>query len=218
MAEILLVNPRRRKRRHMSALQRKYFGNPRRKHHRHHRHHASNPRRRRHHYHRNPLSDIQAKIMPTIKAGAIGAVGGLAVDVIAGYLNPQLNTMLGGAMTGNPALTALSKIVYALGVGWLGAHVLKGQGSALAIGGTTVAIHDFAKVELAAAMPSLPLGYVSYGPVVSGVPANMQATRASTYRPVGRMGKYLSGGPRRGMGVYMSGMGDTNFANGIPTG
>ena len=110
-------------------------------------------------------------------------------------------------------------LLYAVGVGWLGGHVLKGQGQALAVGGATIAIHDFAKVELIAAMPSLPLGYVSYGPVVSGVPANLQATRASTYRPVGRMGKYLRGGaPGRGVGQYMSGLGDTEFANGIPTG
>jgi len=216
MAEILLVNPRRRrhKHRHMSALQRRYFGNPRRRSHRHHK----NPHRRRHHYSRNPMGAIGAQFMPVLKAGAIGAGGGLLTDIVAGFANPQLNSLLGGMLTSNPAAIALSKILYAVGVGWLGGKVLKGQGHALAVGGATVAIHDFAKVELAAAMPSLPLGYVSYGPVVSGVPSSLQATRAASYRPVGRIGKYLRAVPQRGMGQYMSGMGDATYGNGIPTG
>jgi len=60
-------------------------------------------------------------------------------------------------------------------------------------------------------VPSIPLGYVSYGPVVSGVPASLQATRASTYRPVG---KYLRAVPQRSMGKYLSGV--TQYAEGIP--
>jgi len=215
MAEIMLVNPRRRKHRKMSAKQRMYFGNPRRRH-----HHHKNPKRRRHHYHRNPFGSIGNQVMPALKAGAIGAAGGLLTDIVAGFANPQLNSLTGGMLGTNPALLALVKVLYSLGVGWAGGKVLKGQGHALAVGGATVAIHDFAKLELIAAVPSLPLGYVSYGPVVSGVPSALQATRASTYRPVGRMGKYMTGGgaPSRGMGKYLSGMGDATYGNGIPTG
>jgi hypothetical protein len=169
----LVANPRkRRRRRKMSALQRKYFGKRR-----HRRHRASshrrrrrvatitvraNPRRRRHHavhhrrYRRNPSLRIGGafrRVIPTIQAGAIGAVGGLLNDVVYGFAKPRLPAALqaGWGRTG-------TKAVLAVFVGILGQFVLRGRGNQLAVGAATVVIHEALKEQLATLAPQLPLG------------------------------------------------------------
>jgi hypothetical protein len=190
----------------MSALQRKYFGNPhRRKHH----------RRHRHHYRHNPtVSNIGASVMPTVMGGLIGAAGGLGNDVVYGLLTQSISAV--PTFAANPAVATAGKLVTAIVIGIVGNMALKGRGGELAVGAATCAIHDFGKSMLQAAMPTLPLGdYLTAAPTVG------TGRRALTrnYQPVG---SYITGrgsnrrlmAPRRGgMGQYLS---DTNFANGIP--
>src|SRR5579864_3903601 len=111
---MLLVNPRRaRRRRKMSALQKSYFSkNPRRRKHRRRSFFSrnprsgtrvkstfqANPRRRRHHYRRNPsdsfsLDTITSEFGPAV----IGAGGALIVDWIFGNI-PIPATLTTGLM------------------------------------------------------------------------------------------------------------------------
>lgn len=160
--EILLVNPRRRRRKHKARRRR---GHSARRHRRSARRHVA--RRRRHSFRvrrvrarRNPVALSVGGVMGTVKAGAVGAVGGLLNDLAFGYGKSYLPAV---AQTGLPA--AGVKILSAVAVGWLGNKVLKGKGRDLAVGAATVAIHDAAKAQLAQMAPSLPLGeYMdSYG-------------------------------------------------------
>jgi hypothetical protein len=229
MASILLVNPaplhgarnmaKRRRKHSMPAGLRRYWAG---------RKHNPSHRRHKHRYHRNPIGDATSMTMPVIKEGAMGAVGGLLADVGMGYINQS--ALIPASLAG-PATTAAVKLLLGIVIGVVANKVKPGTGRALAVGAATVAIHDFAKMELQSAMPSLPLGaYMSYAPAVGtmgrlgntsqGASVVRQLTR--TTRGMGNIGAYLSRQgvkvPQRGMGAYMSGMGDTTFANGIPTG
>jgi hypothetical protein len=214
MASLMLVNPRRRKRR-MSAKQRKYFGNP---HHRKHRHVS----RRRHHYSHNPsFRNVGASVMPTLKGGLIGAAGAIGSDLAYGFLTTQSASI--PSFAANPAVATAGKLVVSLIIGIVGnmLPMLKGKGGALAVGAATCAIHDFAKSQLQSASPTLALGdYLTAAPTV-GNRGLRSLTRA--YRPVGA---YVTGrgarqrlvaapvrGSRGAMGQYLS---DSNFSNGIP--
>jgi hypothetical protein len=166
MAGLLLVNPKRRSRRkskvsshHRRRVRAKVthrrrkrravavMSNPRRRH----RARAHNPRRR---YRRNPsFRGLAGGIVPTLKAGAIGAVGAIGVDLVVGYSAKYLPT----SMQSGIALTA-AKLLAAILVGSIGNKVLRGKGRELAVGAVTVQLHDLAKAQLMAAMPSLPLG------------------------------------------------------------
>lgn len=209
---IMLVNPsKRRKRRKMTAKQRRYFGNPHRRRH----HHV---RRTRHHYRHNPtMGNIGSSVMPTLKGGLIGAVGGLGADVVYGLASNSITAL--PTFAANPAVATAGKLATAILIGIVGNMVMKGRGGELAVGAATCAIHDFAKSQLAAAMPSLPLGdYITTAPTV-GVRGLRAFNR--NYKPVG---SYITGrGARRalpapqrgrsGMGQYLA---DTTFSNGIP--
>lgn len=236
MAELLLVaNPRRRKRRNPRHRRRARRSNPRR---RHRRYARLNPRRRRHvrrnpirHYHRrarrnpirryrrharrNPsLSGLTSRIMPTVKAGFIGAGGGLANDVISGLLAPYLATFLASAGNATPILQYAVKMLTAVGVGMLG-NMARFPGTDLAIGAATCATHDFLKLQLQSMAPTLfgsgaPLalsGYSGLGAYLSGsAPIVGTATFPATYLPQGQnvqMGAYLSGDVASGAGTYM---------------
>ena len=198
MSEILLVNPRRRKRR-LTAKQRKYFGKRRkatRKVARRRRTSVAvkvNPRRRRRSYsvarrskrRRNPsLRGITGTIVPTIKAGVIGASGAIGLDLLIGFLASKLPTQL---QTGY-GLTA-TKIAGAIGIGMLGGMVMRGRGADLAKGAMTVVLHDELKKVLQAQFPTLQLGeYFSAGPVV-GYGYNSQGLLDTGFSGVG---EYMS--------------------------
>lgn len=224
MAELLLVanpkrrrkrrNPRRRARRNPTRHHRRRRVarmNPRRRarrnpHRRYRRHARRNPHRRyRRHARRNPsLSGITSRIMPTVKAGFIGAGGALANDVISGFLSPYLATFLASAGTATPILQYAVKMLTAVGVGMLG-NMARFPGSDLAIGAATCATHDFLKAQLQTMAPTLfgsgaPLalsGYNGMGAYLSGsAPLVGTATFPATYLPNQQnvqMGAYLSG-------------------------
>lgn len=255
MAELLLLNPRRRRkarkarshrrikrRRHVAraaAPVRRRRRNPRARSYRVRR----NPRRRhvsRHRshrrYRRNPsFGSITSGIMPTVKAGAIGAVGGLLNNLLYGYLGPNQFNILPTAVTGSPALIALWQALQAVGLGFAAKKIAPRYATDLAVGAMTVTLYGFAKTQLAAAMPSLPLSgvgaYLTMAPVVSdSTPGNYKtsaggfynpnvmggrALTSNTYKPVGGLGRMGRMGRVGRVGVYL---GDATYGNGIPVG
>lgn len=234
MSELILVNPRRRKRRahakrrrvrRMTAKQAKYFA-PRSNPHRRRRRHVArkrNPSRRRHyavHRHtvrrrrRNPsFRSLTGSIVPTLEAGAYGAAGGLLADLIYGYTSQQswFPSMLAAA-PGTP-MYLVAKLALAFGVGALGNMALKGKGQQLTVGATTVALHDFVKAQLANS-PSFPLGaYLTMAPTVSDTtPGNYATNRGGFYNPsvratvALRSDTYKPVGRLGRMGLYLNGM------------
>jgi hypothetical protein len=236
MSELILVNPRKRRRRasakrrrvrRMTAKQMKYFAprsNPRRR--RRHVARKRNPSRRRHyavHRHtvrrrrRNPsFRSLTGSIVPTLEAGAYGAAGGLAADLAYGFTSTQ--SWFPSALAAAPGtpMYLLAKLALAFGVGALGNLAFKGKGQAFAVGATTVALHDFVKAQLANS-PSFPLGaYLTMAPTVSdSSPGNYATNRGGFYNPsvqaqrAIRMDTYKPVGRLGrvgGMGLYLNGM------------
>jgi hypothetical protein len=213
MSEILLVNPRRRRKaRKMSAKQAKYFGKRRRRksrasvasapRRRRRRRSTSivhtNPRRRRRssltrsvrrRRHHNPsLRGLAGGAVPMLKAGAIGAAGALGLDVLWGYGKGYLPA----SIAGSPLAQYAVKLAGALLVGIVGNKVLRGKGRDMAVGATTVVLHDAMKAQLQNAFPTLPLGeYLTYAPTVG------RTRRAGRLMSTGMsgVGEYLSGIP-----------------------
>lgn len=214
MAEVLLVgNPskRRKRRRKMTAKQRKYFGGGKRRRRRARKTTAVakvNPVRRRRRRHgavavrrvrrkRNPSPRaIFSRIVPTVQAGAIGAGGGLANDLLYGVVKSRLPVAMQTGV-GRHA----TKVLGAILVGVLGNMVLKGKGADLANGAMTVVLHEALKEQLAKAAPALPLGeydelsYIDAASVLSGDDDD-------------GVGSYLAAAAGGGMGEYMEGVGD----------
>jgi hypothetical protein len=221
MSEILLIgNPSRRKGkkkrgRKMSALQRKYFGkrarasNPRRR--RRHKRSAvgytvgsapirrrkMNPhRRRRHHHvmrrrrHRNPsFRGALGSAVPMLKSGLIGASGAIGLDLLWGYGKGYLPASIAGSAIAQYA----AKLAGAILVGMVGNKILRGRGREMAVGATTVVLHDALKAQLTASFPTLQLGeYLSYGPAVGTM---KRAGRLLSTGMSGTMGEYLNGLP-----------------------
>ncbi len=213
MSEILLVNPRRRgaKKRRMSAKQRKYFGkrkttsrrkrsviaiNPRRRRSRAKVAIRRNPSRRRSltssyrrkRRHSNPsLRNIGAGAVPMLKEGFVGAAGALGLDLLWGYGKSYLPA----SIAGSPLAQYAVKLAGALAVGMIGNKILKGKGRAMAVGATTVVLHDALKAQIQSSFPSIQLGeYLTFAPTVG------------TMRQAGRL--MSSGAPQ--MGEYLSGL------------
>jgi hypothetical protein len=238
MASILLVNPapyyggRTMAKRRMPTALRKYWAkhrrNPSRRHH-----------RTRHHYRRNPIQNVAKDALPVIKEGAIGALGGIA----NAYLYSNVSGMLPTSISGNSAAEAAVKVLSAIAIGMVGGMAMKNSSipKEIAVGAATCAIYDYAYASLNASGVSLSgVGaYMSIAPSVGARTLNgfgrvgrvgntaqgqsivRQLTR--TTQGMGRaggIGAYLSRTgvkvPQRGMGAYMSGVGDTTYANGIP--
>jgi hypothetical protein len=161
-----------------------------------------NPHRR-HRYRRrhNPsLRGFTGAIMPTVKAGATGAIGALGLDVLWGFAsgNSTLAPYLSNQYVGFAA-----KAVGAVAVGALGGKVLRGRGRDLAVGAMTVTAHDFLKSLLQGMAPgifgpggSLPLGSYLSSYLSGSAPLVGTATVPQAYLPfsgLGRLGSYLSG-------------------------
>jgi hypothetical protein len=218
MPEMLLVNPRRKRRRarKMTAEQRRYFGkghgritrarrNPKRR-----RRHAalavSTPVRRSHrrrsirkarrHISRNvasfrgfsPRGFLTNSLMPA----AIGAGGALGVDLALGYFGSYLPATL---QTGLP--NAAVKLAGAIGIGMLaGAVAGKRVGEQAMAGAIVVTLYSVIKSQLISVMPALPLhGYSGIGWV-------------SPAMQIGNVGSYVGsdrayGMPHVGMSEYV---------------
>lgn len=204
MAEILLVNPRRRKRRKHSKWGRVKSHsrrvNPRRRRRRiAARRRYTNPRRRRYtrramtrRYRRrsNPslrgsMRGITGAVVPTVKAGFVGAAGAIGLDLLWGYGSRYLPAQIAGSAIAQYA----AKLLGAILVGVVGNKVLRGRGRDLSVGAATVVLHDALKAQLKVTFPGLQLGeYLSYAPTVGTM------RRAGRLLDTG-MGEYLSGLP-----------------------
>lgn len=221
MAELLLVaNPHRRRKARKNPHRRKRArrSNPHRAHRR--RRHR-NPsfrkmyrraRRRVHHFFRrrrrsNPsFRGLGGQVMPTVKAGFVGAGGALALDAVWGFASPYIPASLTSNAQIAPFVQFAVKGLLAVGVGWAGGHVLRGKGRDLAVGAMTVATHDFLKSTLQGFAPTIfgpggtvaLSGYNGLGAYLSGsAPLVGTATFPQTYLPQNTsqpgLGAYLSG-------------------------
>lgn len=184
MSEILLLsNPsRRRKHKRKSAHRSRRRRHAARRAHRRSRRSVVRVRAR-----RNPVSlrGITGSVVPTVKAGAIGALGGIGNDLLYGFGKQYLPAMLQSGY-GRSATKILSAVL----VGMVGNMVLRGKGTQLAIGAATCAIHEAAKDFLSTQVPSLPLGEMD--------------EPLSDYMQDGAIGYTASAEP---VGAYMHGMG-----------
>lgn len=204
MAELLLVNPRRRKRKKSSTARRKRRAAPRASRRRRRRSVAviAAPRRRRRRRsvsrlrrRRNPsfrggsIRGVINSFQPSVKAGLVGALGGLGLDVLLGQANRFLPPSLA---TGWGRMAV--KLAAALGVGIIGGKVLRGKGAALTVGAMTVTLHEILRAQVGTMVPSLPLGdYMTFAPVVGYDNGEGVSTGFGTGFGTGQdMGAYLS--------------------------
>lgn len=233
MAEILLVNPRRRKRK-MSAKQAKYFGKRRRR-----RARASAAPRRRRRRRSNPTAflnprrrrsrrsitrsvrrrrrsnpsfrGVTGSALPMLKEGFTGALGALGLDFLWGYSK----SMLPATIAGSPLAQYAAKLVGAILIGMVGGKLpgLRGRGRGLAVGAATVVIHDALKAQVQASFPTIPLGeYLTYAPTVGTMPYAGRVLSSGI--PSNGMGEYLSGIPNDGSGGTLDDMSYTGEWNG----
>jgi hypothetical protein len=223
---LLLINPRRRKRRRnpkrsrrMPAALRRYWASRRGT-------RLANPRARRrrrnpvvHSYYRrkkvrsrrrNPrrtfrmrryrrLRNPRGDFMHTLTAGALGAGGALLLNLVYGYVNPYLPASLQTGLVQTGVLT-----VGALGLGMLvGKFVSKDLGESVAFGGLSVVLYNAAATVAQGAGLSITnnlSGYADYTPRRLG--AYMQGRPGTAgFRGLG----YVSPAPvlRPKLGAYM---------------
>lgn len=124
-------------------------------------------------------------VVPTLKAGFKGAIGAIGTDLAWGYGSPYLPASL---QTGLPMYAA--KLLAALAVGAVANKVKPGSGRDLAVGGTTVVLHDALRAQLQEFLPNLNLGaYVGFAPIV-GVAQNAIRSIPTT-RGVNGLGLYI---------------------------
>lgn len=158
MNELLVIgNPAKRKRH--KAKRHHVRRNPRRHHAR--RHHARKRSTFRMRARRNPLP-LVGGLMPTLKGGAIGAVGGIANDLAYGFAASKLTFLPAAGIT-----RMLAKLGTALVIGKVGGMALKGQGRNLAEGAVTCVLHDALRTQLStmATFASVNLGEYIVEPV-----------------------------------------------------
>lgn len=184
MAQLMLVNPRRKRkgrkrgRRAMTALQRKYFGPRKAKRRSGSRRRVAalraaaapvrRSRRRRHagvtksrrRSRRSGLGSIRGFSLSGISRdmipAGIGAVGALGVDIALGYIKP----MLPAGMTG-PLIDPLVRLGGAMAVGFVAGKVMgKRFGEQAMAGALTVAMYDIVKGFVRQAAPGLLSEYV----------------------------------------------------------
>jgi hypothetical protein len=171
--QLLLINPRRRKRHAHKA-------------HRRHRRRVKNPFHRSHrrHRHRNPFS-VRGVTHAVIPAG-IGALGAVGLDVVYGYLSSYLPA----SISSNVYLNAAAKVAGAFGLGWLGGKALGAEkGKLITAGALTVIAYGFARNLLHSAAPTLP--------GLAGLAAYQQM---GAYMPPAGMGAYNPAPYLQGMG------------------
>lgn len=190
MSEILLVNPRRRRRRKTTTRKRTTRARRRNPVHRRRspvRRRKTSVRRRRR---RNPafnVRGIQGQVMTALQ----GASGALALDVTLGYLPIPANLKAGFVGTGVKALLAI-------GIGVVGAKtniVSNATAAKLSNGALTVVLHDELKKQLANFMPNIQMGEY--------LDANDLGYYGSGYNPTGM---YLPNLTQDDMGFEQTGL------------
>ena len=154
---------------------------------------AKNPRRHRSYKmrrrrHRNPIGLSSRGITATVVPAAIGAVGAVGLDVAWGYLSGYLPASLQSGVLGTVA-----KIAGAFGLGMVAGKVVgREKGKLVTAGAITVIAYGAIKEFAHSAAPSIPgLGAYMPGMGMSGF-GDLAATNPAPY---------LSG--PAGMGAYM---------------
>ena len=150
MSEILLVNPRRRKRRTTKRRVKRRKTRARNPVRRRRRKTTVRRRRRRNPAARLTMRSIQGDVMEAFQ----GATGALALDITLGYLPLPANLKVGFVGTGVKALLAI-------GLGVVGQNmklVRPATAKAFANGALTVVLHDELKKQFANFMPNIPMG------------------------------------------------------------
>jgi hypothetical protein len=125
--------------------------------------------------------------MPVAKAGFIGATGAIGLDFAWGYGKQYLPA----AIAGSPMAQYAAKLLGAILIGVIGNKLpfFRGRGRDLAVGASTVVLHDAMKAQIQASFPGAMLGeYLTYAPTVGHM------NRAGRLLSTG-MGEYLSGIP-----------------------
>jgi hypothetical protein len=194
MSEILLVNPRRRKKARKTRSRKRGRVRLKRTASRRRRVHRVKARR----YKRNPSSrglsikGAAGSFLPIVKAGALGAVGALANDALVGQV---VNIGFVPAMLKSGYGKHGLKLVTAVGVGVVGDMVSRGKGRDLAVGAATVAMHGFLKEIVTSNFPSVG-AYLGDYDVGGYNPAQLvDETGMGAYVPglVGDVGEYVPG-------------------------
>lgn len=211
--QLLLINPRgkRRKKSHRRRaknsrrrtrrasggfrIRRTRHKNPRARRRRH-----RNPIHRRHHRrHRNPISmsGIKGVLLPA----AVGAAGGLALDVAWNYISPYVPS----ALTTSPYMIAAVKIAAAFGIGMLARKFLGSEkGNAVMAGAVTIQIYSAASFALAGTLPGLS-GLGAYLPG-SGMQGLGSPNPAPYLNGIGRLRRTGVVPHSRTLSAYMPGM------------
>lgn len=188
-AELMVINPvRRKKRRTMSAKQRKYFGKRTRRRVTRVRRNpislaAPSPVRRRRrssrrrayvakarsYYRRARGSDFGTFLSSTLIPAGVGAAGALAIDMAWGRL-PIPNNMKTGAMA------PVTRIAAAVALGY-GVRAIAGKkfGDEAMAGAITVTLYDLLKAQIAPSVPATP---ATTGAFVNGLGYYSAATQA----------------------------------------
>lgn len=152
MNEILLVNPRKRRKGKKSRRR----GHVRLKRHASRRRAVKRVKARR--YKRNPsgrafsLKSVGSAVVPTLKKGALGAVGAIANDALVAQVTKL--SFLPDALKSGYGASAL-KLGSAIAVGVVGNLAMKGKGEALAVGAATVAMHGIIRDLVSTNLPSV---------------------------------------------------------------
>jgi hypothetical protein len=176
--------------------------------------HNSAVRHKRRRKHNPSMRGMTGSIMPTIKSGAVGAVGGLLADMVWDKANNY------SAVMSIPYAEQVIKLLSAVLIGTFGDKVFRGHGKALAVGAATVTLHDLLRANLQSMAPSIfgsnaTLGLGAYvagaGPIVGGstVPVQPLFDTAGVDNPrYAGMGAYLQGpsGMTDSYGVYSDDM------------
>lgn len=124
---------------------------------------------------------MRSALMPSLKAGVVGSIGALGLDIVLGQVLAKLPVSLQSGW-GKVAV----KLAGALAVGMLGGYVMRGRGRDLTVGAMTVTLHDVLKEQFVSAFPSVPLGeYLTFAPVMGyGATTALPGTTG--------MGEYMS--------------------------
>jgi hypothetical protein len=213
--QLLLINPRRRRRRHARRhVSRRRHANPVRHHRRHRRHAArlANPRRRRHvmrsrrsnpRRRRNPFSTTGLTndyLMP----GALGALGGVALNLLWNAISPSL----GCTISGNSITSVLAQGAGAIGLGMIAGKALgASKGQAVGAGALTIVLYNYANSMLSTTGGLMGLGR-RRGMGRRGMGAYMPGTQIPR---LNGMGAYLPG-----QGLNLAGLGNYAAMNPAP--
>lgn len=196
MNEILLVNPRKRRKGGKRRAKSRRRGHVRLKRHVSRRRRVHRVKARR--YKRNPsggslsLRSVGSSFLPIVKSGALGAVGALANDALIGQVSKL--SFLPAALQSGYGRHAL-KVASAVAVGAVGNMVARGKGRDLAVGAATVAMHDLLKDVIVTNLPSVGAYLGDYEDVSGYNPAALVDDSAG-------MGEYIAS---PGMGEYVPG-------------